>query len=188
VDAGCLGACAHLRSTGAAADEGRLRGTAANRALPLEQRTLRRASESPVDRDRKVIPFRANAAPTRTLGLQSGDTNCASTVIHFRPRQHAPRKLTRQMAKNPANSEKPQPKLTMTTVIVCGEPSRGRGVDHAYHRWGLDGEHARQDVVRSASLIRTPQTPPEYAPPHHHLHRTKQPSRKSRAHARAASR
>jgi DHA2 family multidrug resistance protein len=49
-------------------------------ALPLEQRTLRRASESPVHRHQKVIPFRANAAPTRTLGSQSGDTNCASTA------------------------------------------------------------------------------------------------------------
>jgi hypothetical protein len=117
-----------LRSTGTAADEGRLRGTAANRALPLEQRTLRRASESPVDRDRKVIPFRSNAAPTRTLGLQSGDTNCASTSSTF-GRASMPRgtgtqrpMLARRMPKNPsrANSEttKPQPKLTMTTVIV----------------------------------------------------------------------
>jgi hypothetical protein len=80
-----------------------LRGTAANRALPLEQRTLRRSSESPVDRDRKVIPFRANAAPPRTLGLQSGDTN---TVIHFRPRQHAPRNWHAAANAHAANAEK----------------------------------------------------------------------------------
>ena len=95
-----------LRSTGVAADEGRLRGSAADRALPLEQRTLRRASESPVDRDRKVIPFRANAAPTRTLGLQSGNTKCASTVIHFRPRQHAPRNWHAAANARAANAEK----------------------------------------------------------------------------------
>jgi hypothetical protein len=81
----------NLHSAGAAADEKGLRGTAASRALPLGQRTSRRASESPGDRDRKVIPFRANAAPTRTLGLQSGDMNFVSNVIHFRPRQHASR-------------------------------------------------------------------------------------------------
>lgn len=95
-----------LRSTGAAADERRLRGTAANRALPLEQRILRRASDSPVDRDRKVIPFRANAAPTRMLGLQSRDTNCASTVIPFRPRQHAPRNWHAAANAHAANAEK----------------------------------------------------------------------------------
>ena len=95
-----------LRPTGVAADEGRLRGSAADRALPLEQRTLRRASESPVDRDRKVIPFRANAAPTRTLGLQSGNTKCASTVIHFRPRQHAPRNWHAAANARAANAEK----------------------------------------------------------------------------------
>jgi len=95
-----------LRSTSAAADEGRLRGSAANRALPLEQRSLRRASESPVDHDRKVIPFRANAATTRTLGLQSGDTNCASTVIHFRPRQRPPRNWHAAANARAANAEK----------------------------------------------------------------------------------
>jgi hypothetical protein len=95
-----------LHSTGSAANERRLRGTSANRALPLEQGTLRRASESPVDRDRKVIPFRANAARTRTLGLQSGDTNCTSTVIHFRPRQHASRNWHAAANAHTANAEK----------------------------------------------------------------------------------
>jgi hypothetical protein len=77
-----------LRATGAAANEGWLGGTAANRGLPFEQRTLRRITESSVEHDRTVIPFHMNA---RTLGLQSGDTNRGSNVIHFRPRQHAPR-------------------------------------------------------------------------------------------------
>jgi hypothetical protein len=95
-----------LRSTGAPADERRLLGTAASRALPLEQRTLRRASDSPVDRDRKVIPFRANAASTRTLGLQSGDTNFVSNVVHFRPRQHASRNWHAAANAPAANAEK----------------------------------------------------------------------------------
>jgi hypothetical protein len=95
-----------LRSTGAATGEGRLRGAAANRALPLGQRPLRRASESPVDRDRKVIPFRVNAAPTRTFGLQGGDTNYASTVIPFRPRQHAPQNRHAAANAHAANAEK----------------------------------------------------------------------------------
>jgi hypothetical protein len=95
-----------LHSTGAAAGERRLRATSASRALPLEQGTLRRASESPVDHDRKVIPFRANAATTRTLGLQSGDTNFVSRVIQFRPRQHAPRNWHAAANAPAANAEK----------------------------------------------------------------------------------
>ena len=95
-----------LHSTGAAAGERRSRGTSASRALPLEQRTLRRASELPFDRDRKVIPFRANAAPTRRLGLQSGDTNFVSNVIHFRPRRHAPRNWHAAANAHAANAEK----------------------------------------------------------------------------------
>jgi hypothetical protein len=95
-----------LRSTGAAADEGQLRGTAANWALPFEQRTLRLASELLVESDRKVIPFRANVAPARTLGLQRGDTNWASTVIPFRPRQHAPRNWHAAAASHATNAEK----------------------------------------------------------------------------------
>jgi hypothetical protein len=94
-----------LRLTGVAADEGS-RGTAANRSLPLEQRTLRRASEWPVDCDRKVIPFRANAAPTRTPGSQSGDTNFISNVIHFRPREHASRNWHAAANARAANVEK----------------------------------------------------------------------------------
>src|ERR1700692_3233156 len=80
-----------LRSTGVAADEGGLRSTAAYRALPLEQRTLRRASASLVDGDRKVIPFRANVAAARAFGVQGGAENSGSNVIRFRPRQPGPR-------------------------------------------------------------------------------------------------
>jgi hypothetical protein len=95
-----------LHAPGGAANERRLRGTSANRALPLEQGTLRRASESPVDRDRKVIPFRANAARTRTFGLQRGNTNFVSNVIHFRPRQHASRNWHAAANAHAANAEK----------------------------------------------------------------------------------
>jgi hypothetical protein len=46
-----------LHASGTAANEGWLGGAAANRGLPLEQRTLRCITESSVERDRTVIPF-----------------------------------------------------------------------------------------------------------------------------------
>jgi hypothetical protein len=93
-------------SASAVPDAARWPGTAANEALSPRQRTSRHASESPVDGDRKVVPFRANVASARAFGLQGGDTNGGSNVIRFRPRQHGPRNWHAAAASDAANAEK----------------------------------------------------------------------------------
>ena len=93
-------------SAGAVPDAARWPGTAANEALSPRQRTSRYASESPVDGDRKVVPFCANVAAAGAFGPQGGDTNGGSNVIRFRPRQHGPRNPNAAAPSDAANAEK----------------------------------------------------------------------------------